>query len=235
MSKKLLSLIHDGDIQLAPGTKILPADTFSTLLSAEEVLETVQKDAKQYREEVIRELEAEKEAARKEGFAVGMEAWVDQIRLLEKEVDAVHSELSRLVAPLAIKAAKKIVGRELEMNKDVLVDIVANSLKAVSQHQVISIYIHPSDREALEANKERLRSLFDRLESLTIQARDDIEPGGCVVETEAGIINVELEHQWQRLEQAIGALVAKPDGEPASSPDESPDQPEESIEGQPDE
>ncbi len=207
MSQQLLTLIHDERIQPTPGTKILPADTFSSLLEANEMLAKVKEDADQYRREVVEELEKEKDAARQEGFAAGMKLWVEQIKLLEDEIGTVHAELRKLVGPLAIKAAQKIVGRELETSEETIVDIIANSLRAVSQHQVINIYVHPSQTDLLEKHRARLREVFDRLESLTVHQRDDLEPGGCVIETDAGIINVEMEHQWNRMAQAIEAMM----------------------------
>lgn len=209
MSNKLLSFIHDGSVHIAPGTKVLPAETYSTLINASEVLERVRKDADLYRREVVEEAEKEKEAARREGFAAGMELWAAQIALLEREIEDVHADLSRLVAPLAIKAAKKIVGRELDLNKETRVDIIANALKAISQHQVVNIFVHPTEQEFIDSHREKLRAVFDRLESLNVQPREDVEPGGCVVETEAGIIHVEMDHQWRNLEQAIGSFLKK--------------------------
>ena len=61
--------------------------------------------------------------------------------------------------------------------------------------------------DILEKHKPRLRDMFEHLESLSIRPRDDIEPGGCVIETEIGIINVEMEHRWRVLEKAFEALL----------------------------
>ena len=36
-----------------------------------------------------------------------------------------------------------------------------------------------------------------------------MEPGGCLIETEAGIINAQLENQWRSLEAAFKAYTEK--------------------------
>ena len=44
------------------------------------------------------------------------------------------------------------------------------------------------------------------LESFVIRERAGIQPGGCVIETEGGIINARLENQWRTLEKAFDTL-----------------------------
>ncbi|WP_068470719.1 HrpE/YscL family type III secretion apparatus protein [Candidatus Protochlamydia phocaeensis] len=216
MSKKFFSLIYGDHIHIAPKTKHIPADNFSTLLEAGEVLEHIKQDAEKYRMQVAQECEEIKEKAHKEGYEEGFAKWAEHLVNLEKEIESVHKELQQLVIPVALKAAQKIVGREIELSEDVIVDIVAANLKAVAQHKKITIYVNKKDLEILEKNKPRLRDLFESLESLSIRPRDDVAPGGCVIETEIGIINAQLEHRWRVLEKAFEKL-AKNNIEPAKS------------------
>jgi type III secretion protein L len=44
---------------------------------------------------------------------------------------------------------------------------------------------------------------------LSLRDRSDIQPGGCIIETEGGIINAQLENQWRVLENALGILLKK--------------------------
>lgn len=208
MSRKFFSLIHSDDkIHLAPEQRVIAADAFSDLLAADEMISRVQGDAEQYKKALVSECEKLKEQSEREGFAAGFETWAAHIAELEQETRSIHKELRKVVIPLALKAAKKIVGREIELSEDTAVDIVANSLKAVAQHKKIVIYANKQDLETLEASKPRLKGLFEQLETLSIRERDDIEPGGCVIETEAGIINAQLSNQWLILEKAFIALM----------------------------
>ena len=207
MKKKFFSLIKENAIHVAPKTKVLPAEEFSTLLSAVEVLDLVQKDVETFKIEELDELEKLKIQAQKEGFESGFQSWAQAITALEEEIKQVRADLGKMIAPVALKAAKKIIGRELELSEDAVVDIVSNSLKAVAQHKRITIYVNRKDLDRLEANRPRLRDIFESLESLSIRERDDIESGGCVIETEGGIINAQLENQWRILERAFESLL----------------------------
>ena len=207
MSKKFFSLIHGEQIHIAPNTKVIPSDAFSTLIDAQEALDQVRKDAEQYKKEVVSDIEKLKSQAQKEGFEQGFSEWVQKIAELEAEISKVRKDVQKVIVPIALKAAKKIVGREIEISNQTVIDIIANSLKVVSQHKKIRIYVNPKEFDAIEENRNRIKSIFENLEALSIQPKDDVDPGGCVIETEAGIINAQLENQWIILENAFQKLI----------------------------
>ncbi|NGX42755.1 MAG: Yop proteins translocation protein L [Chlamydiae bacterium] len=209
MSKKFFSLIHGDKVHVAPDTKVIPGKDFSKIVTAKEVLQEVKKDAEQYKIEVTSECETWKEQAQKEGFELGYTEWVEKIADLEEEIAKVRSDMERIAVPIALKAAKKIVGRELEISDSAVVDIIRNTLKAVAQHKKIVIYVNPKELEQVEKSRENIKKVFEHLETLSIRPQDDIDSGGCVVETEAGIINAQLENQWMILEAAFQKLIKK--------------------------
>lgn len=207
MKKKLFSLIYGDKIQTAPKAKVIPADDFSTLLDSSQVLEKIKEDAEKYRNQIVKECEEIKENAFKEGYEEGFKQWAEHLVKLEESLEKTRLEMQKSVIPAALKAAKKIVARELELSEASIVDIVAATLKTVSQHKKINIYVNKNDFEKLEKSKSKLREIFESLESLSIRERDDITPGGCIVETEYGIINAQLEHRWSILERAFDSMA----------------------------
>lgn len=207
MSRKFFSLIYGTHNKVIPNKKVIPANDLGQLLEAQEVLEAVKRDAEQYRLEVAQECEQLKEQAMQEGFAAGFQKWADQLAGLEAEIIKVRQDLEKMLVPVALKAAKKIVGREIDLSEDTIVDIVSNSLKSVSQHKKITIYVNKKDLDRLETNRAKLKEIFESLEALAIRERPDVVRGGCIIETEGGIINAQLENQWLALERAFTSLM----------------------------
>lgn len=204
---KYFSLIYGNTINQAPQSKIIPAEDISKLLTGEEVLSTIMTEADEYRKQIIAECEALKEQAVKEGFAQGYEEWVKQLVSMEQEIGKVQGEMQKLVMPIALKAAKKIVAAELTLQPSSILEIVSTALKSVSQHKRIVIYVNRSDLSALEQNRNKIKDIFEALESLSIRERDDVEQGGCIIETEGGIINARLKDRWRNLEAAFESLA----------------------------
>lgn len=203
----LLTLIEKGDVHLPKGKKILKAQEFSAVLEANELLEMTHKETLQYRKKVVEEIETSKAEAELAGFDVGMQHWNDALRSLENEIKKVRDEMEKSIVSLAMAAAKKIVGKEIASSKETVVDIVATALKPVTQHKRVTIYVNPQDLDVMEKERKRLKNLFEHLESLAIVAREDVTTGGCIIETESGIINAKLEKQWEALEEAFKTLV----------------------------
>lgn len=203
---KFFSLIEDEDVHIAPDKKKIPAAEFSKLVEAKTILEKVKEEEIQYRKIVSQECEMIKEQAETAGFETGQQQWNKQVQLLDKEIKVIRAEIENSMVPLALTAVKRILGRELKTDPDTVVDIISTALKAVIQHKKIKIFVNPSDLKTVEASRARIRDLFERLDSLSIVPREDIEEGGCIIETEAGIINAQLESQLKALEQAFHAF-----------------------------
>lgn len=207
--RKFFSLISGKEVRVAPGEKIVPAKEFETLENANEILKTVKAEGFVYRQEVAKESEKIKEQAFQEGFQEGLVSLNKHLFALDEELKVLREDIQKKILPLALKAAKKIIGEELRMHPDRIVDIVLTSLKPVTQHRKIVIYVNRADLDMLESAKGKIKSIFEHLENLSIQERGDIEPGGCMIETEAGIINAQLENQWRALEAAFEAFMKK--------------------------
>lgn len=207
MSKQIFALIHGGTVHPAPNSKVISAEAFSVLITAEDILKNVRVDAELYKKEVVTECEQIKEVARQEGYEEGFKMWGEHIAKLEAEIVKVRHDVEKMVIPVAIKAAKKIVGKEIELSNETIVDIVSSNLKAVSQHKRVTIYVNKNDLSIIELSRDRLKKMFENLEVLSLRERSDIKTGGCVIETEGGIINAQLENQWRILETAIETIL----------------------------
>jgi type III secretion protein L len=200
---KFFSLLYQGDLHLAEDEKIIPAEEFSTLLSAMEILEKAKEDSERYKRETEELRKKTLEEAQKEGFDAGLVQFNEQILKSDQEIKRMRHELQTLVLPLALKAAKKIVGKELELFPETIVDIVLQTLAPVTQNQRITIYVNKADKELLEENRPRIKAILQQVQTLSILERADVSPGGCIIETETGIINAGIENQWRALEAAF--------------------------------
>lgn len=209
---KLFSLLSKEPVHLAPGQKVIPAEDFSTLLSALELVQKTHDQIKRAKRELFIEAEEVKEAAFQEGYQEGLKALNKHLLTLDHELKEIRQEVQKSLLPLALKAARKIMGEELRLHPERIVDIVLNALKPITQHKRVTIYVHKNDLQILEENRPKIKKIFEHLDSFSLQERADIEQGGCIIETEAGIINAQLENQWRALESAFAAFHQKGGG-----------------------
>lgn len=208
-NRKLFTLIDQSDITIEPGTKILPKEELGIALSSKELIECVKKDAAAYKKRIVEESEVLRKQAAEEGFAEGFKKWAEKLAELEEEIKKAHNEIEKVVLPLALKAAKKIVNQEITTSEQAILNIIRNQLQKVAQHKKIAIYVNPNDFEIVEKEREQLKTLFENLEALSIRKDKDIERGGTIIETEGGIINAQLANQWLILENAFQKMLLK--------------------------
>ena len=206
---KLFSLISGKEVRMAPNQKRIPATEFSLIQEAASILEEVKVETEAFEEKTKAEAEEQKEEGYKKGHQEGLESLNKHLFALDEELKQLRHEIQKKMLPLTLSAARKILGEELKLHPERVVDIVLNSLKPVTQHKKIIIYVNKADLAALEAGKPKLKQIFEHLQSLSIQERDDVEQGGCIIETEAGIINAQLENQWRALESAFESFIGK--------------------------
>lgn len=206
---KQFSLLDEKKVHPATNKKVIKAEEFSTLVDAHEILEETKKQSEAYRHEVAKECELLREAAEKAGFEEGLSKWNAMIAELENKITSVRDEMNKTIVPLALAAVEKILGKELKERPEAIVDLISSALKPVSQHRRITIYVNPQDHEIVEKNRPRIREIFEHLETLSIAPRADVGQGGVIIETEAGIINAQLESQLRALENAFRAFFQK--------------------------
>lgn len=205
----LLSLIYQGDISLNKKTKVIPREDFSDIITAKELIKKAEEDIKKYKEENKQLCEQLKKEAEENGYQKGLENLNAHIISLDKGIREIRLEMQSQILPLAMQAMKKILGAELQLNPERVVDIVLQALKPVSQNYEIKLLVSKHDKQYLEANKERIKKLLDHAKVLVIEERDDISKGGCVIETESGIINATLENQFRALESALESYLKR--------------------------
>jgi len=102
-----------------------------------------------------------------------------------------------------MQTTRQIVGEGLNNFPEMIVDVVTKAIKAVSGSHQVKLFVNKADLAVLEEKKLDLQQLFERIEMFTIEERKDVEKGGCIIQTEKGILNANLENQYIALENAL--------------------------------
>jgi len=151
------------------------------------------------REEADRIRENAREEGRKEARAEA-NALLVKARIEREKIIA--SAEPQLVA-LGRRIAEKIIGRELEVEEAVIVDVVRQAIATVRQQKEIIVRANPEDLEALEAGRQELISVLARAKDVTLRGDPTISRGGCVVESELGTIDAQLETQLDVIQRLL--------------------------------
>jgi type III secretion protein L len=135
----------------------------------------------------------------KQGFAKVNEIILDltekkHILLAQSETDMIR---------LAIRVAARIIGREMRQHPDTITDIVTQAIQTVRNQTRVTIRVNPDDIEHLSRGREQLLSRIGQSKIIDFQSDSKVQPGGCIIESEAGVVNAQLKTQLEVMEKVL--------------------------------
>ncbi len=171
--------------------------------------------------------EAER-AARERGLAKGMKAAEEayQAKLARLEAlsaslqeeratffDRVEPELVRL----AVTIAEKIIGRELELRPELVVEMVQEAMKRVRERERLRVSVNPRDLEQIRAAREDLLRAVDGVRKLDLIEDRRVDSGGCLIESENGTLDARISTQLAEIGRALEGVMPEGDGDGTDS------------------
>jgi type III secretion protein L len=182
---------------------IVRRETHEAMLEAEQILNDARVKAKEIIEQAARDREAVFEDAAQRGYSKGLGEWNEILVKAWKSHDDLVARSEQELVHLAVKIAERIVGEELTTSPDRILSIVNEAVKAARAEKKLSIRVAPQHEDSVRAHVESLRPLLGDVRPIVVVGDPSIEPTGCVVESEIGIIDAQLESQLKRLEEAL--------------------------------
>lgn len=172
----------------------------------------------QARQAAAGEAEQIKSAAAREGYEQGYREALEAARedaektraaarkVLEQAEQLRREKLAGLkdeILGLALEIAEKVVARELELQPGVVLGIAGEALQLVANRKTVVLKVNPVDWQACRDNKEQLLNHLPPRAELNILTDEQIERGGCVVETDYGRVDARITARWENVIQAI--------------------------------
>lgn len=215
-----------GDVPQTPGQgrrgMVIDRDTFEAKSDAQQIRERAEAQASQLLTEARDEAEAvktkaeeeaktilaeAKEAGLKLGREEGLEALMEATLRANADTEALQETLVPQIKTLAVAIARRVIGRELEFHPEAVVAIVKQALgDKARQRREITLRVHPDDAQMLKDSRAELLEMLSRCKEISIREDADIAPHGVIIETEAGIIDAQLETQLGVLERLLQSM-----------------------------
>lgn len=188
----------------SPGSgKIIKKELFEASQEARNIVDAARREAEQIVAKAEQERTASVDAGLQLGYEDGLKNWNRILAGAWQARENLKTEWEQSLLHLAVRVAEKIIGEQLRLQPDAIVSIVREALKSVGQERQLTLLIHPDHRETVQANLDRLQALVGPSRQIHLVANPDIAPGGCVVESELGVIDAKLETQLKCLEDIL--------------------------------
>ncbi len=183
--------------------KILSSDTLGTFVTIRDLVEDVQKELEELKKEFVEKQNLEGTKAKEAAYQEALTLLNQHILSLGAQVDNLRTHLLKQILPLALNAAKKIVGEQLKLDPATIVSMLQKQLVQCASCKKVKLLVSKEDKLILDENRSLLKEKLDQAEALVIEVSPDISPGSCVIVTDVGTIDATLERQWEALEAAF--------------------------------
>jgi flagellar assembly protein FliH len=125
---------------------------------------------------------------------------------LQAAADAVVRERERWLAhwesialKLSIAIASKLVRRELETRPETSSKMLGEVFALAAGSERIKVRMHPRDAEHLGARAHEAVCALAACGEAELALDETITPGGCIIETQQGVIDARMETQLERI------------------------------------
>jgi flagellar assembly protein FliH len=177
--------------------------------------EVLQREIEQLRAKVAQSFEegrvqgqAEGQAAAEEALEVKLAEEKQRIEVLCKSLPEQSQHFFRNVEQqalqLALKIARKIIGTTVEIKPDYIVDVIRRAMESLGAAQPMRVRVSHQDLEFIQ-----IVGLPPELsaEELGLEyVGDEAVKSGCVVETDFGEIDLQLDHMWEKVRNELAEI-----------------------------
>lgn len=192
------------------------------VLELEKRVAELQVELRQQKSKASQAIQAAYAKGKSEGNAEGKREGTEETTgIYEKKIDALRDEIATFLADLEIAKRKvfrnaehmllelcseivrKIIGRELSGLNDVVLFTVKKALTHIGQKEKMVVRVAPEDLDLVAQRKDFWAPVGERLSDITIEADPAVAKGGCIIDSNAGMVDARLGVQFDELHDLI--------------------------------
>lgn len=176
----------------------------------DQLLKKVEDEAEAMMNEAKARVESIESEAREKGYDEGfekgradgykeveslMESIGSAIKLLESERDVFFKKSEKEMVDLVALTASEVIAGEIKTDPAVIKNIIRDTVKDIHSRQTITIKMNPADLGLAKDLSAELIKSFDMIEGVEMIEDPSITAGGCVVESNVGMLDSTLENR----------------------------------------
>ncbi len=177
-------------------------------------------------ERAIEKLKEIQEDAYKAGYELGLDegrkkAFDENSKVINdhlSEMDKVLSSFATMkhdifsanensLMQLLFAMATKIAQYQLEINPDAIIEVVRNAVSHAQDEQEIRVQVSTAQFDFISGLKNENAREFEFLKKIKFESNDEIQPGGCLVQTNFGEVDARVEQRvvnlWETLKENL--------------------------------
>ena len=122
-----------------------------------------------------------------------------------------YDKVEREMVEMIISLAKKVIHFEFSMRENAVQDMIRLAVESVLDKESMVIKINPTDKKYAENFSPELHRLFDEIKNVNFESHPGIERGGCIIETNFGVVDASIEKLEEQIDQILNLSPVPPE------------------------
>ncbi len=198
-------------------------------VSEEKLQKAWERKSKSFMEKVMAKARREGfEKGMREGFEKGYREGLEAAKTKVEEVlsrletllnsiseakDRVFEAIADELLDFAIAFSEKIVKKSISGDREVVLRNMREALSKLTLFRSVVVRVNPEDLELVKSFGPSILREFSTHSKLSVEPDDDVERGGCIVETEFGKADARIGSQIKRLRECVFYVEGKSSSE----------------------
>ena len=170
---------------------------------ARAILEKASADAAQLRAAALEEGRALAVKTYEEPLLAALNALTASRTALENAVSDAAAGAEKEMVRLVMRVAEKVIRRKLDSDADEVFLMISRAIQAVPKGKTLLIRVNEKDYESIQKAGAAIPMAAKLAGTLSLEVSAEVEPGGCVIITEAGAVNANPSRQLELIEEAL--------------------------------
>lgn len=199
--------IKDNTIDLNPSVKILKKDEYINYCKSNVLIDKAKSDVDDLINEANRIFLVEKDRGYKNGST---QAKNEVAKLMQQTIVNCNSHyltLKRDFIEIVMESVNKIISTF--DNKELTLATITSSLKRITEQKKIKIYVGAGQLEDVNAQVSELLVAYPDVNYISVHLNNEIKHGGCLIETDLGVIDATIKTQLTALRNEITKCYSK--------------------------
>ena len=133
---------------------------------------------------------------------------IEELSEFRKEM---YDKVEREMIEMVIALTKKVIQFEFSTREDAVQDMIRLAVHSILDRESMVIKIHPTDKEYAESFLPELQHIYSEIKNITFVENSGIERGGCVIETNFGVIDAQIEKLEEQIDRILNLAPPEPD------------------------
>ena len=157
-----------------------------------------------------------------DGFKKGEDAARDEFKPFLETLEGLISDLTgfrkgmydkaeREMVEMVVGLAKKVIHFEFSTRDSAVQEMIRLAVQSVLDRESMIIKINPADKGYADEFRPELHLLFSDIKNITFEANSGVERGGCVVETNFGVIDARIDILGEQIDRILNLAPSLPE------------------------